>query len=274
MFVLIDTAIGFIVVILVLGLAIKGITSLFTNMVGSSAWLEKARVLGLLNQLDNDKGGPRQGILPDDRLAQMKIAAKDGNLSMNSLLRQAQARQGRERVPESVVGQVRDSHEQFRDQLETTNKNLALALALTLCLLLNVNCLSIWRSLYADANLRAQFSAPQMVQTVGGGDQARAEQAGTPAKANQDQVQASLALAKQAQEHLDWLGKNVPFAMGKIWTGQVSGFGELLYEFLGSLLSAVLASVGAPYLHDMLRLLTAMRRKTESEGKELAGQTA
>ena len=56
------------------------------------------------------------------------------------------------------------------------------------------------------------------------------------------------------------------FGVGRIWTGAVKGLSGLLYEFLGSLLTGILVSIGAPYWHDLLRALTALWQAKKAKG--------
>ncbi len=67
------------------------------------------------------------------------------------------------------------------------------------------------------------------------------------------------ALAKQMRHFQG----QVSFGIGKIWTetpkdGEEGKF--LFLEFLGSLLTGILVSIGAPYWHDLLRALTMLRK--------------
>src|SRR5260370_41120308 len=55
---------------------------------------------------------------------------------------------------------------------------------------------------------------------------------------------------------------DVNFGVGRVWRqgNPPMGGGAFLYEFLGSLLTGVLVSVGAPCWHDLLRTLSNLRK--------------
>ena len=59
---------------------------------------------------------------------------------------------------------------------------------------------------------------------------------------------------------------DVNFGVGRVWrqNNPVIGGGAFVYEFLGSLLTGLLVSVGAPYWHDLLRTLSNLRNPPKS----------
>ena len=50
------------------------------------------------------------------------------------------------------------------------------------------------------------------------------------------------------------------FGMSEVWSTKDLGWWNLLFEFLGSLCTAILVSIGAPYWHDLLRSLSNLRK--------------
>jgi len=141
-------------------------------------------------------------------------------------------------------------------------KNLALAVGLGLCLLCNINALTIWKSLYTDQQLRATFSGPYADQAT----KLAEAQATAAAKAGQQGTDAEL---KSFQTGMRSFLTDVSFGVGRIWqarpaqdhSGQTprAPFQIFVYEFFGSLLTGILVSIGAPYWHDILQALSALR---------------
>jgi hypothetical protein len=165
-------------------------------------------------------------------------------------------------------------------------KNLALAVGLALCLLGNINSLTIWKSLYKDQQLRAKFSGPYAERAAALANGEAPKGASTtptpqtlppgqtpqtlepPKKLSPDEAAAQI---KTFQSNMRSFLTDVSFGVGKIWRAhppdyttetddeKKSGFEFFSYEFFGSLLTGILVSIGAPYLHDLLQALAALR---------------
>ena len=146
-----------------------------------------------------------------------------------------------------------------RYAFERRVKNLSFASGLALCLALDINAFSIWNTLYNDSKLRAFFA----------GDNATAVLAAASRPPDQATPPTEDSL-QQAREEFNkdlttFLG-DVDFGVGRIWRGGEQGINDawtFLVEFLGAALTGLLVSVGAPYWHDVLNNLSAFRpRKT------------
>jgi hypothetical protein len=181
---------------------------------------------------------------------------------------------------------------------EMRMKNLALAVGLGLCLLCNINAFTIWTSLYTDEQLRATFSTAyankaseladeQTKQETPASDQGKADQGKATDKPQLGKIQ-------DFQKNMQSFLKDISFGVGRIWRptpatgkadqaqnarplretpqaqpgnraerqpkdGTKSPFEVFIYEFGGSLLTGILVSIGAPYWHDILQALSALR---------------
>jgi len=141
-------------------------------------------------------------------------------------------------------------------------KNLALAAGLGLCLLCDINALTIWKSLYTDQQLRATFSGAYADQAT---KLAEAQAAAAGAKSGQE-PEAEL---KSFRTGMRSFLTDISFGVGRIWQAkacqddsnqaQRTPFHNFAYEFLGSLLTGILVSIGAPYWHDILQALSSLR---------------
>lgn len=157
---------------------------------------------------------------------------------------------------------------------EMRMKNLALAVGLGLCLLANINAFTIWKSLYTDEQLRATFSGAYADKASAlASDRAKQEAQAT----DQGNLADKAQLDKQMQSFQTSMRAfltDVSFGLGRIWRASPpSGnsnqpqpmpetqppFEIFIYEFSGSLLTGILVSIGAPYWHDLLQALAALR---------------
>jgi hypothetical protein len=172
----------------------------------------------------------------------------------------------------------------LRYDFERKMKNLALAAGLVICLLCNINSVAIWKTLYTDQQLRGTFATQYSQKALDFADSAAKLEKASPQKpdaagANPPAPSAGTAvpanpptkedLAKQSQAlrgNMEAFLADVNFGVGRVWRQkypeiQLSGF---CYEFLGSLLTGILISVGAPYWHDLLRTLSSLRKPANS----------
>jgi hypothetical protein len=150
---------------------------------------------------------------------------------------------------------------------EMRMKNLALAVGLGMCLLGNINALTIWKSLYTDQQLRATFSGAYAEKAT-----KLAEAQAAPSISNSGSnsgQQVADAQVKGFQTGMRSFLTDVSFGVGRIWRANPQGgnsnqaesvpFPVFIYEFCGSLLTGILVSIGAPYWHDILQALSALR---------------
>jgi hypothetical protein len=193
---------------------------------------------------------------------------------------------------------------------ETRMKNLALAVGLALCLGLNINGLTIWKTLYSDQQLRTTFATTYAKSALASAEAAQgttnppanAAPAADPAqsgnssavpqtdassptsapnaKTDPDEAQRvkNTANAKAQRERLDAdtqafmkqlvdFQKDVSFGIGQIWSADPSKVSTaaawkfFASQFLGSLMTAVLISIGAAYWHDLLQTLSSFSKQ-------------
>jgi hypothetical protein len=191
-------------------------------------------------------------------------------------------------------------------------KNVALAVGLVLCLGLNINGLTIWKTLYGDQQLRTTFAttyaqsallsaektsqnanpankpaaakkAPGKDKKPGsspnpalpGANTTEPAATGSPSPTDQGSETAQKEkLNEDTQTLMSELAdfqKNVNFGIGRIWTENSTGktarspWKFFANEFFGSLMTAVLISIGAAYWHDLLRTLTSFSLKKRDE---------
>ncbi len=180
---------------------------------------------------------------------------------------------------------------------ETRTKNISLAVGMALCLFMNINALSIWQNLYNNEIIRNQLTSEKVLkqtetlyeaylkeeQAAGAVDQ---KDKGKETQVTKEQLNEQL---REVNKQLREFREQVPFGVGAIWrmpkeaaTGtppnitankpghrgqQKNGDSSptpinavnMLYEFFGSLLTGILVSIGAPYWHDLLRAMAALR---------------
>lgn len=177
---------------------------------------------------------------------------------------------------------------------EMRMKNLALAVGLGLCLLCNINAFTIWKSLYTDEQLRASFSGAyaDKASTLAS-ERAKQEAQASGQSSTMDKTQLDKQI-QNFQTNMRGFLTDVSFGVGRIWraspldskteqpqkAGQPqetmqaqsenqtktqprdetkSSFETFVYEFMGSLLTGILVSIGAPYWHDILQALASLR---------------
>ena len=192
----------------------------------------------------------------------------------------------------------------------TRMKNLALAVGLALCLFLNINGLTIWKTLYSDQQLRTTFAttyakstlasaeattgtvnppanaAPAADPAQGSGNSSAALQtdpspspsaqnanadpeSAHPEKSNGDRAAQREKLDADTQAFMKQLvdfQKDVNFGIGQIWSADPAklpggaAWKFFALQFLGSLMTAILISIGAAYWHDLLQVLSSLNK--------------
>jgi hypothetical protein len=182
---------------------------------------------------------------------------------------------------------------------EMRMKNLALAVGLGMCLLCDVNAVTIWKSLYTDQQLRATFATSYADRATSLSEKQAAAENGAGATPTKDQADAQL---KDFRQNMQGFLTDVSFGVGRIWREECfvvdkqarascqdskknakaavskateeknkqSVPGILVFEFLGSLLTGILVSIGAPYWHDILQALSSLRSTPAAPAKAKA----
>jgi len=156
---------------------------------------------------------------------------------------------------------------------ERRMKNLALAAGLAMCLLCDINSLTIWKTLYTDQQLRTTFAtdyskkAMQLIESSKDFPPEQAKTNGatattTKTPTNEDKLtKAQLdQKAKDLQGTMENFLADVKFGVGRVWQKPPLDRAAFFFEFLGSLLTGILISIGAPYWHDLLRALSNLRK--------------
>jgi hypothetical protein len=276
MFPLIETIIGFAVIMLLLSFMVKSLTSVVKNHFDYYSQNLKREVERLVDGTLSAGGKRLEKKSPLLQSIQWKRLGEDylNKENMEWLLKMLGAK---EDALKNLEGRLELHRANVRFAFEKRTKNISLALGLGLCLFLNINAFTIWDTLYNDQQARSKFSSPTYVEStlelVGEYDKdikKLDEKVKVDNKAT-DEMKAAAEEAKEQQKTLQQqrnaLQKQiqhfrgeVAFGIGKIWTERVTWWPGFLYEFLGSLLTGILVSIGAPYWHDLLRALTALRQ--------------
>jgi hypothetical protein len=253
---LLDTALGFVAIMAMLSLLVKCLTSLIKNYVDYYSGNLHAEVDSLvqgmlgqslgalaathtwLNEINWKSLG--EEYLTVDKMKVFLQQLEPGWVDMGDL---------QSRVDLHVAN--------LRYDFERKMKNLALAAGLAVCLLCNVNSVTIWKTLYTDQQLRTTFAKEYSEKALRLADDAATAASSTKATSKED-------IEKQAQAFrgsMETFLADVSFGVGRVWRGNPPmGGSAFLYEFLGSLLTGILVSIGAPYWHDLLRTLSNLRK--------------
>lgn len=291
MLALIDTIIGFAVIMLILSFLIKCLTSVVKSHSDYYSKNLKNEVMRLidgtidtgLNQLLKDENLKKhiEGI-QWKRLGE-EYLSKD---NIKWLLLKLGA------TPRSLLdleARIEVHKANIRYAFERRSKNIALAVGIGLCLFLNINAISIWKTLYSDQQIRSKFSSETYVkkalaeaekefQRIESKKQGPGEN--PPTKQNPEKRSSTPKIEKKQGTTEDNLNKQradlerqreelrekiyhfrgeVSFGTGRIYTETMS-WPSLFLEFLGSLLTGILVSIGAPYWHDFLRAISSLRK--------------
>lgn len=180
---------------------------------------------------------------------------------------------GVEQPIEQLQARLAVSKARIRYAFEMRMKNLAVALGLGLCLFLNVNALTIWRTLYSDGQVRALFAddySKKALAMVSGVTSATVESTGEGAVASVTTAEL-VSQARTVRANVELFLSDVHFGVGRVWdeatwANKETRWWTLCYEIVGSLLTGILVSIGAPYWHDLLRALVSLRRPKQGDG--------
>ncbi len=269
---LIDTIIGFSAIMLALSFLVKSLTSVVKNHFDYYSENLKSELNRFLSGIPEVKANDRSamGAIRWKRLGEeflsvenMAVWLKKLGMDPDTIKTQREALEARLKVHK----------ENIRYVFAKRTNNIALAVGLALCLFLNINAICIWRTLYTDEQLRGEFASSYAAKVTELAGQSGSE--GSPGNATEDASQnpsepaapTTNDLEKERDKFRADLAKfqsDVNFGVGHIWgEAPEEGKGQfLLLEFLGSLLTGVLVSLGAPYWHDILGALAGLRKKT------------
>jgi hypothetical protein len=252
---LLDTALGFVAIMAMLSLLVKSLTSLIKSYVDYYSGQLHAEVDSLvqgmlgqslgalaathswLNEINWKSLG--EEYLTVDKMKVLLQQLEPGWVDMGDL---------QSRVDLHLAN--------LRYGFERRMKNLALAAGLAVCLLCDVNSVTIWKTLYTDQQLRTTFAQDYSKKAL-----ELADKAAGPANAT-----SKGEIEKQSRAfrgNMETFLADVNFGVGRVWRegNPPIGGGAFVYEFLGSLLTGILVSVGAPYWHDLLRTLSNLRKQ-------------
>ncbi len=258
---LLETVIAFAAIMLLLAYMVKSLTSLVKNLVDYYSGNLRAEVERLIRGTVGGNWENWYAKIPWlegvrwDRLGE-EFLAKENMARLLVLL---------DAPVEALVGledRIKIHLQNIKYAFETRTKNLSLALGLVLCLSLNINAFSIWTTLYNDQVIRGKLADPDKIEDL----LAKIDKT-EPAKTG---IEAAKKERERLKAELTALKGDLSFGMGKIWSADFPAQDEkkpwrpwlqVLYELLGSLLTGILASIGAPYWHDLLRMLANVRQE-------------
>ncbi len=342
MFTLLETVIGFTVIMLLLSYVVKSLTSVAKNHFDyySGHLVSEVRDLVMrllgkrLEEVEVPSGGttykPFAGI-DWKQVGEEFLTAENFKALLGPVLKPGQL--------EALEAQLKIHRGKMNYAFSRRMKNLSLVCGLALCLLVNINAFAIWQTLYNDGQTRAKFAAPDYVAAVleradgeegaqeanaqagapeppaepasgagagagaaggpaeeaaGGGSEggaaaAGADQGGTAGGGAAEGERAAagegesgsdgkMTKAELAEERamftreLASFTSEVNFGVGRIYDkARPLGPRGFLIELLGSLLTGILVSIGAPYWHDLLRSLSRVRSGAQPSGGGASG---
>ena len=262
MFPLLETALGFLAIMLALSLLVKSLTSLikdhfdfYTDNVRYEVNRLVRNTLGkTIEQLKQDpQVVAKAPFLTDVDWQRVGDEVFDKDNAM-WLLKQLGATPAQ---LEHLEGRLAYHLGRVRYAFGRRVNNLSFASGLALCLALDVNALSIWNTLYNDSKLRTFFATEYATAVLAAANRTP-DRPATPTDATLEQARTEFN-----KDLTTFLG-DVNFGVGRIWRRGDDGINDawtFLTEFLGAALTGLLVSVGAPYWHDVLNSLSALRSR-------------
>lgn len=256
MLLLIETIIGFVAIMLVLSYLVKSLTSVIKALVDfytRNLMHEVNRlVLGTLGKTweeikEEPKVKEKAPWVHDINWKKLgdEYLTKD---NMEWVLNKLGDLLGKKVDLDNLEGRLAVHLSNIRYAFRKRIKTITLVVGLGLCLALNINAISIWKTLYTDQQMRSEFAGSYAEAAL-----ALVEQGGEEDKELHERTKGIVDQLKQFQA-------DVNFGVGRIWRDSPKDFPGFLYEFLGSLLTGIFISIGAPYWHDLLRALAAIRQ--------------
>jgi hypothetical protein len=252
---LIDTAIGFVAILAVLSLIVKSLTSLIKSYIDYYSANLHSEANALIEELlgrsleELSVTHPWISTINWKSLGEEFLQIDKVKVFVNYLDPTLDLTARTEQLKALV-----DLHlANLRYEFERRMKNLALASGLGLCLLCNINALTIWKTLYTDQQIRTTFATTYAQKALSLTDSGNKDSSGNQPLSH-DELQEK---AKNFKEQVGGFLNDVSFGVGRVWGHDDINY---CYEFLGSLLTGVLISVGAPYWHDLLRTLSQLRK--------------
>jgi len=272
MFTLLETIIAFTVIMMLLSFLVKSLTEVVKNHFDYYSGHLESEVHRLVVRLLGGKGEDLEAMevtakdktfkpfagIDWKRVGEEFLTAENLKALLGELLTAEQLA--------TLKGQVAIHKGKLDYLFARRMKNLSLVCGLALCLLVNINAFTIWQTLYEDGQTRAKFAEPDYVAAVleraGGSEDA--DGAGAPADDDDDpagdQAVALAAEREMFRQELESFTTDVDFGVGRVYDTTVPlGPRGLLDELVGSLLTGVLVSIGAPHWHDLLSTLNRVR---------------
>lgn len=254
---LIETIIGFIVIMAILSLLAKSLSSVFKNHFDYYSKNLKGEVMSLIKGTINKSFSELQSnpALKDIQWKRLgdKYLTRD---NMAWLLTKLWAKK---EDLENLEGRVEVHLSNVQYAFEKRTKNIALALGLALCLGMNINAITIWNTLYHNEEVRAKFSSQEQVNAaLTQMDKYNEKIEGESNIENKQELEKERDALKKQIAHFRG---EVSFGFGRIWSEDKIDHTIFFYEFFGSLLTGILISIGAPYWHDLLRTIASLRKK-------------
>jgi uncharacterized FlaG/YvyC family protein len=282
---LIETIIGFSVIMLLLSYLVKSLTSVVKNHIdyyGSNLESELGRLVGEILNKSWKTVKQENGWLENVQWQRLREEFLSTD-NIKWLLNKLNVAEGKlEELGDKLQARLEVHKANLRFVFEKRTKNLSLALGLALCLFLNINAFTIWDTLYNDQLVRAKFASPEYVasaekllqdytseiQDIESQIAGEATQSGDDVTQETEKSETSAERRDELNKQREALAKQishfrgeVSFGIGRIWSGKVTSASLFLYEFFGSLLTGILVSIGAPYWHDLLRTISSWRKR-------------
>src|SRR5262249_52133799 len=259
MFPLLETAIGFVAVMLILSLLVKSLTSILKDHFDFYCDNLRYEVSRLIR---NTTGKVLADIETDPELLAKapwiadvewsRIGDEFFNKENVTWILKALGATDAQLV--NLDGRITGHLSRVKYMFEQRMKNLSCAVGLGLCLVLDINALTIWKTLYTHDQLRTTFASDVATKALIQSDEA------TKGAANSESLGSA---AGEFRNRLLEFTRTVSFGIGRIWRDNL-GKRNLLYEFIGAVLTGLIVSVGAPYWHDVLENLSSLRRTPSS----------
>ena len=269
MFPLIETAIGFVAVMLTLSLLVKSLTSLIKDHF--DFYTDNVRYE--VNRFFRDTTGKTLEALRADPAMVKRLPfleTIDWHRVGDEFFKKQQVEWMLTRlgyVDESKYLEDRLAAHlgRVRYAFDTRMKTLSLASGLALCLALDINAARIWHTLYTNSQLRTFFASEVATQALLAANQTPSQPDATKRPTEADLRQARAAFGQSVTHFVN----DVSFGVGRIWQkgggdpplDPIDTLPEFLVEFLGAAFTGLLVSVGAPYWNDLLNSLSSMRKK-------------